>query len=118
MVIDQYPSGSGVGLHGVGQPVKTIDLVEIHAEDDICLCNKAGQNPFTVLLENSDLRNVTHPLQKIGITVRGNAAGGVPQPLQIGAPGQSRTNGIAIGICVAEQRNLVRAPLDQLAQAV
>ena len=100
MVGNLNPNGCCICLNGVRQAVKPIDLVEIYAENDVRFRNETGQYALTVLFENSALGNVTHPLQKIWITIRSDAAGGMAQLFEIGTPCQCGSNGVSIWIGV------------------
>ena len=118
VVVDQHAGGRRVGLYGFGQAVEPSDLVEVHAEDDVGLGDETREGAVAVLLENADLRDIAHPLQEVGVSVRCDAAGCVAEPLEVGAPGQRRADRVAVGVRVAEQRDLAGGSPDQFAQAV
>ena len=114
-----YSSSGGCRWwYGFGQAVEPSDLVEVHAEDDVGLGDETREGAVAVLLENADLRDIAHPLQEVGVSVRCDAAGRVAEPLEVGAPGQRRADCVAVGVRVAEQRDLAGGSPDQFAQAV
>ena len=118
VMIDQYADGRRVGRYRVGYPVEPVDLVEVHAEDHVGLADEAGHRAVVILLEYSDVSDVSHPFEEIRVAVRRDATCRVPQPLQIRAPGQRGSDRVSVGIRMRQQSDLLGRSAYDLSQQI
>ena len=80
--------------------VLAIDLVEIHAEDDLRLADEPGHFAIRIVFKYADVSDIGHPFKKVGIAVRCDTPDNMPQTIEIGSPCQSGSDGVTVRIGV------------------
>ena len=80
--------------------------VEVEAEEQVGLGDGAHGIARGVVLEDHDLADTRHPVEKIGVFVRDDARYLVSHSPQHLGPGERRTHGIAVGIGMGDNHDL------------
>lgn len=106
VVVDQHAARRGVGLDRIAQDFEPRHGVEVEAEEQVGLGDGAHGIARGVVLEDHDLADTRHPVEKIGVFVRDDARYLVSHSPQHLGPGERRTHGIAVGIGMGDNHDL------------
>lgn len=106
VVVDQHAARRGVGLDRIAQDFEPRHGVEVEAEEQVGLGDGAHGIARGVVLEDHDLADTRHPVEKIGVFVRDDARHLVSHSPQHLGPCERRTHGIAVGIGMGDNHDL------------
>ena len=106
VVVDQHAARRGVGLDRIAQDFEPRHGVEVEAEEQVGLGDGAHGIARGIVLEDHDLADTRHPVEKIGVFVRDDARYLVSHSPQHLGPCERRTHGIAVGIGMGDNHDL------------
>ena len=86
--------------------ISTRHGVEVEAEEQVGLGDGAHGIARGIVLEDHDLADTRHPVEKIGVFVRDDARHLVSHSPQHLGPCERRTHGIAVGIGMGDNHDL------------
>ena len=117
VVVDQHAAGRRIGTDGLAEDFEPRNGVEIETEEDVRIGDGAGGAAFGVVLEDHDLLDALHPVEKIGVFVRNDARHLMSHRPQRLGPCQRRSHGVAVGIGVRHDHDLLMGGGKQFPQA-